>query len=386
MGHIDLEILSGPNRPTLRSDCKPVLSDCKPVLQMSRSKLEQNAKTFLNEFPGTASFAVKSNTDTKVIRFLGQCGVTHFDVASIPEAEVVRSIFPEAVLHYHNPIQSRAEIEAAYHQFGCRRFAIDHDEALEKIASVLPGNETVEIGIRFRSNTVSKAVQAFKSKFGALPHDAAGLMRRAKTKGFRVGLNFHPGSQVIHPSTFADHVLIAGELMRKSKVRPAFLNVGGGFPGHYDGIAPVSLLDFFKSISLAADLAFDGNPPPLECEPGRGLVASAGVLETTVKAVRSNSRELFLNDGIYGGLMEVYQFPELRPVVELAGYTRTGQSLAAWTLFGPTCDPVDVLPFMPLLPKNICEGDRLRFHGTGAYSIATSTRFNGYGAISVELA
>jgi diaminopimelate decarboxylase len=79
--------------------------------------------------------------------------------------------------------------------------------------------------------------------------------------------------------------------------------------------------------------------------------------------------------------MEVSQAPDLMPfyrvirdghVLELAG----GNEL---TVFGPTCDPLDVLPHKLRLPADVREDDVIEFAGIGAYGMATSTRFNGYG-------
>ena len=55
----------------------------------------------------------------------------------------------------------------------------------------------------------------------------------------------------------------------------------------------------------------------------------------------------------------------------------------AYTAYGPTCDPLDVLPGKLDLPAQLQEGDYLEFSSLGAYGSATATRFNGYGARSV---
>jgi ornithine decarboxylase len=53
------------------------------------------------------------------------------------------------------------------------------------------------------------------------------------------------------------------------------------------------------------------------------------------------------------------------------------------TVFGPTCDSLDRLPGEPALPEDAAEGDAVLFHGMGAYSGTTATRFNGFGALTV---
>ena len=123
------------------------------------------------------------------------------------------------------------------------------------------------------------------------------------------------------------------------------------------------------------------NAPLLECEPGRALVAPAVSLLTRVKMVRRSSREVFLNDGIYGNLMEASQAPRLQPAACLVqSHGAPTGPLEPFTIYGPTCDPMDRLPAAVTLPNNIAEDDFVEFCNIGAYGVATSTNFNGYGS------
>ena len=113
-------------------------------------------------------------------------------------------------------------------------------------------------------------------------------------------------------------------------------------------------------------------------------------LLTRIKLVCSDGDDIFINDGVYGGLMEFMQVPELQPPHRVI---RDGEVLAGptkpWKVFGPTCDPLDVLPHRLDLPVHIMDEDFIEFGTLGAYGIATSTMFNGYGGhrvIPVETA
>jgi ornithine decarboxylase len=111
------------------------------------------------------------------------------------------------------------------------------------------------------------------------------------------------------------------------------------------------------------------------------MVASCVSLLTKVKLVKASRREVFLNDGIYGALLEANQSAALLPHHRVI---RNGHTLpsgtAGWTVYGPTCDPLDVLPGTLALADDIAEGDYVEFGPLGAYGRATATRFNGYGA------
>lgn len=354
-----------------------------PKLVLSSRILEKQAKRFLTGFPGSTAYAVKANDHPEIIRRLATAGIIHFDVASIPEMMTVREAVPNSILHYHNPARSDEELRLAISRFGCRRFAVDHLSELKKIRSSVTHPGETEIAIRFRDCNASQAVQAFKSKFGVAELEAAQLLQQAKAMGFKVGLTFHPGSQALDPVAYVQHIEAALRIARTAGRDPAFINMGGGFPAKYEGIDSPPLERFFSEIERSANSLFTTNTPNLECEPGRALVAEAGTLITTIKCVRHDRKELFLNDGIYGGLMEVSQFPTLKPSYHVPDMTN-GET-QEWTVYGPTCDPVDVLPHKLVLPVAIQEGQRIEFKGVGAYSTATATRFNGYGAIEVEV-
>ncbi len=132
-------------------------------------------------------------------------------------------------------------------------------------------------------------------------------------------------------------------------------------------------------IRAATAKAFAPNPPKLVCEPGRAMVAEAYSLATRIRAVDARGN-IFLNDGIYGGLAE---YPVIEATDRITALCQDGQILTGptspKTLFGPTCDSLDVLHSQHMLPDYLAEGDYLVFHGMGAYSCALSTRFNGYG-------
>jgi ornithine decarboxylase len=238
----------------------------------------------------------------------------------------------------------------------------------------------IEIAIRFRLPSHGASAHDFSSKFGATPEEAADLLRQVVALGFAPVLTFHPGSQCTDPAAYARHIDVAGEIALVAGVRLAALNVGGGFPWRYrDGVVP-ALDAFFSVIEATANAAFEGDAPRLECEPGRGMVASSTSLLTRAKLVKGKRGEVFVNDGIYGGLMEVAQAPTLAPPHRVIrnGAVVAASDLKPFVVYGPTCDPLDRLPGTLMLPADLAEDDFIEFGSLGAYGAATSTCFNGY--------
>ena len=95
-----------------------------PVLYFSPDLLQATARRFRAGFPGLVSYAVKANPGEEVLANLGAAGITAFDVASPEEMRAVRAVSGHAVLHYHNPVRSPAEVAEAV-RLGVRVWSVD---------------------------------------------------------------------------------------------------------------------------------------------------------------------------------------------------------------------------------------------------------------------
>lgn len=368
------------------ADAAASLDPDRALFCFSPGVLAARARDFLALFPGDVCFAVKANPGERVIAMLADAGIACFDVASLAEIELIRRIAPHARLHYHNPVKSQAEIAAAYGEHGVRRFAVDHMRELDKIAAVTAGDPAVEIAVRFRLPGNRGALQDFSTKFGATPETAEALLRETARRGFKPILTFHPGSQCLDPAAYGEHLDMAARIAGAAGVEIAVLNVGGGFPAGYRAMTVPPLDAFCADIRQVAAQAFAGRPPRLEAEPGRALVADCVSLLTRVKLVKPESEEIYLNDGVYGALMELSQCPRLLPPYRVIGRDAPREAATrAFTVYGPTCDPADRLPGLIDLPEDIAEGDFIEFGLAGAYGAATATRFNGYGDIDTVI-
>ncbi|MFC3527164.1 type III PLP-dependent enzyme [Paracoccus mangrovi] len=349
-----------------------------PVMAFAPSVLRATAQRFLQGFPGLVTYAVKSNPDEAVIRTLVEAGVRGFDVASPYEIDLIGRLAPNAARHYHNPVRSRAEIAHAV-EAGITSWSVDSHSELEKLFARVPAGS--EISPRFKLPVLGAAYD-FGSKFGASPELAAELLRAVADRGYIPSLTFHPGTQCVDPHAWEAYITSAREICDMAGVRARRLNVGGGFPNHrVIGIEP-DLTAIFQLIGRTTAEAFGDDAPELVCEPGRGLCGDAFALITRVKAVRDGT-SVFLNDGVYGGLTELPMIGNIDRLQVLTpeGTPREDEAMPR-VIFGPTCDSVDRLPGELALPASIEEGDYVIFHGAGAYSTVTNTRFNGFGQMA----
>jgi len=346
----------------------------------SRDNLVHEAARFLEGFPGSVAYAVKANPTPAVLEALLSAGVAAFDVASIAEIVLVRSLSPTAELRFNNPVKTRREIARAIHHYGVRHLTIDDERELEKVLGIA-GVARVEIAVRFQVERKA-GYHDFRSKFGASRADAAAMLRRIHEAGHRPALCFHPGSQCLDPSAYADLIEDAAEIAAQAGVVPSALNVGGGFPVSYARYEGAPLEAFFETIGESFGRFFDPARTRLLAEPGRALVATSMSLLLPVRHRRPTG-EVFLGDGLYGTLQELFIAPIRFPYRVLRGGAPLSGGSASVRVYGPTCDPTDVLPEPLELPVGIDEGDYIELGLIGGYGPSTVSRFNGFGTREV---
>ncbi|NMH92196.1 type III PLP-dependent enzyme [Pseudonocardia bannensis] len=340
-------------------------------------------------FPGAdVLYAVKACPDPAVLERLVALG-SGFDVASLPEVRLCLAAGADpGALCFGNPARSRADLAAA-HAAGVRRFVTDSREDLADLAVHAPDAAVL---VRVLVDDDGSATPFF-GKFGATPEEAVELLRAVRAAGLRVdGVTFHVGSQQTRPATFRSAVRLALRVAGAAGVRRPVLDVGGGLPVRYrSAVLPPAA--FGAAIREAADAAVRAGVVEqvrLVIEPGRVLVAEAGVLRTRVLRVShrpgvDHRRWVYLDAGRYQGLAETEN--------EAIGYPlrvpgRSGP-VGAVVLAGPTCDGDDVLyrrtPYA--LPLALRAGDVVDVLHAGAYTASyASVGFNGFGPLPVHLA
>ena len=106
-------------------------------------------------------------------------------------------------------------------------------------------------------------------KFGALSSEAIGLLRLTKQHAKKIGLSFHVGSQCMHPISYAKGISEIGNIIKKTKIVPDVINIGGGFPTVYPDLIPPSLDSYFNEIKTALKKLKLNKMPEIICEPGR---------------------------------------------------------------------------------------------------------------------
>ncbi len=371
-------------RPHIYQDAAHFVAEQRPsnpVHFLRPHVLRGASQWFLRNFPGTVLYAVKANPSPAVIKELWASGIRHFDVASLAEVELVASICPKAKMHYMHPVKSREAIRKSYYNYGVRDFVIDSAQELFKLLEETQGAKDLGIIVRLAVSN-GHAFHSLDGKFGADNRLAADLLQQARKVSARLGIAFHVGQQTMHSKAYANAMAQVGEVIRLAKVNPDIIDVGGGFPVAFPGLVPPDMHGYMTSIKESFEALNLPKKTKLWCEPGRALVQESGSLLVKVELRKDN--RLYINDGFYGALFDAGYSKLSYPVRVLRANEAQNGSLAnktaKFTVFGPTCDSIDVLKSQLVLPANIEEGDYLEFGQTGGYAVALQSGFNGFGA------
>jgi ornithine decarboxylase len=339
------------------------------------------ARWFQENFKGDVFYAVKANPSPWVIRALNAAGVTAFDVASIPEIELVAAEAPGARMAFMHPVKSRNAIAAAYHDHGVRTFALDTHAELDKILDATGGAKDLHLMVRLGVSTEG-ASYSLSGKFGVPPDQAPALLMAARraTQDL-MGVSFHVGSQCMRPTAYQAAMAQASRALVRAGVFADVVDVGGGFPSVYPGMVPPDMSDYTAAIERGFAEMMVHETTELWCEPGRALVAEASSLLVKVELRKGDA--LYLNDGSYGSLFDAahvkWPFPVKAYRGQGADASEMKGGLKPFRFYGPTCDSIDHMPGPFWLPDTIAEGDYIEIGMLGAYGVTMATRFNGFG-------
>ena len=349
----------------------------RPVYCIRKNSILSASNFFQKNFPGKILYAIKTNPHPEVIKTLIKSGIDQFDVASIEEIKAVRKFSATAKCSYMHTVKSRESISEAYFKYGIKTFALDTKDELIKIIESTSNAKDLELFVRVAVSNEHAEIDLSK-KFGALNSEATGLLRLVKQYSNKIGLSFHVGSQCMHPISYAKGITEIGNIIKRTKIIPNYINVGGGFPTIYPDLIPQSLDNYFDEIKKSLENLKIDNLPKIICEPGRALVAESG--STIVRVNLRKKQKLYINDGTYGTLFDAgtpnIVFPS--KMIKESSNKIISKKLTTFDFYGPTCDSLDYMKGPFLLPNNIKENDYIELGQLGAYGLTFRTEFNGF--------
>ncbi|MDP3106301.1 MAG: type III PLP-dependent enzyme [Candidatus Methanoperedens sp.] len=364
-----------------------------PVFIIDHEKIRENYREFREKLPDVqAYFAVKANSNPEIVKTMYDMGAS-FDVASLPEFMLVHDNikhFPDKErqdfiwdkIIYANTIKP-AEVLAKLNEYKIL-VTFDNVEELRKIKKHAPD---VGLVLRIRVPNTGSMVE-LSSKFGAHPGEAVDLIAEAMDLGLGVeGISFHVGSQCNNFDNYSQALNFASSIFKEAELRNyqigfidkkgkrrKILDIGGGFPVKYTpDVRSFSALS--EILNSEINRLFPNDDIQVIADPGRFIVATACTLITKIigKAVRDGKTCYYLNDGVYhtfSGQVFDHQHYPLHSI-------KSGETKVCAT-FGPTCDAFDTISLADELPEDLQIDDLLYAENIGAYTIASSTYFNGF--------
>ena len=331
-------------------------------------------------------YAMKANPTPEVLDVLHAEG-SAFDAASRGEIALLLSRgVPAQDISFGNTVKKPGDIAFAW-DAGVTLFAADCEEELEKIAEHAPG---ADIYIRLLVGATG-ADWPLSRKFGCTPDMAITLLHRAAALGLNpVGLSFHVGSQTRRSEMWEGTLRAVAEVWDRARAEGIalhLLNLGGGFPAFYG--EAIDAPEVYGAAIMAMVERFFAGATRVMAEPGRGLVAEAGMIVAEVvtvskKAADDLHRWVYLDIGRFSGLAET-EGEAIRYQLVTA---RDGEETGPCVLAGPSCDSADVLyEKRPVaLPLGLRSGDRVLIRNCGAYTSSySSVGFNGFPPLAVEV-
>ncbi len=324
-------------------------------------------------------YAMKANPNNEIINMLYELG-SNFDVASRYELDqlLALGISPKRV-SYGNTIKKKQDIEYFF-KHGVELFATDSEYDLKNLAKYAPGSK-----VFFRILTEGTGADwPLSRKFGSHPDMIYNLILDSVDMGLIPwGISFHVGSQQRDIGQWDDAVARCKYLfdaVAEQGIELQMINIGGGFPANY--VDPTLDLEQYSSEILRfLQDDFGDDIPQIILEPGRSLVADAGVIVSEIILVSKKSKNniydwVYLDVGKFGGLIETIDESIKFPIFVDKEGMREEIILA-----GPTCDSMDILyeHYKYYLPETITPGDRAYIFTTGAYTQSySSVNFNGF--------
>jgi ornithine decarboxylase len=358
-----------------------------PLFIIEHNKIKKNYRIFKKNLPRVQCYyAVKANSNPEIIKTLFNEG-SSFDVASYNEfvqiyeylkhfEEKDKDFFIWDKIIFSNTIKDRETLRKI------KRYKplVTYDN-IGELKKIKEHCDTAGLVLRLKVPDSGSQVE-MGSKFGAEPGDANHLIRQAFDAGLVVeGLSFHVGSQCTNFDNYTAALAITADIFddaRKKGYDLKIVDIGGGFPVPYDAQVP-KFENLANLINAECQRLF---PEDIEiiAEPGRFIVATAAMLMTEIigKARRGGKVFFYINDGVYhtfSGVVYDHWVPNFNSF-------RQGKKEVC-AVVGPTCDSFDKISLSVPLPGRLEIGDYLYTENIGAYSIASSTKFNGFDSAQI---
>jgi diaminopimelate decarboxylase len=351
-----------------------------PTYVYSRTDIETAYTSFEQAFathPHRVCYSVKANSNLGVLNILARLGAG-FDIVSGGELQrVLRAGGDAASVVFSGVGKTAAELQMALQaKIAC--FNVESSAELDTLQTIAAQfNLVAPISIRVNPD-VDPGTHPYiatglkENKFGVSSDIAVEMYQRAATMDNIniVGIDCHIGSQITELSPLTDalsEVLQLVDDLEREGITLNHIDLGGGLGVCYKDEQPIAVEDYASAVLQT----MGRHSQKLLFEPGRYIVANAGILLSRVELTKQNGDHHFavvdaaMNDLIRPALYNAWQKVS---AVELRGDPET------WSVVGPVCETGDFLAHDRELA--IATGDLIAVHSSGAYGFVMSSNYN----------
>ncbi|MDO9345177.1 MAG: diaminopimelate decarboxylase [Pseudomonas sp.] len=352
-----------------------------PTYVYSRAHIEAQYRSFtdaLDGVPHLVCYAVKANSNLGVLNVLARLGAG-FDIVSRGELERVLAAGGKAEKIVFSGVGKTREDMRRALEVGVHCFNIESTDELERL-QVVAAEMGVRAPISLRVNPdVDAGTHPYistglkENKFGIAIADAEDVyIRAAQLPNLEVlGVDCHIGSQLTSLPPFLDaldRLLALIDRLGECGIYLHHIDVGGGVGVRYRDEEPPLIADYIQAVRER----IEGRDLTLMFEPGRYIVANAGVLLTQVEYLKHTEHKDFaivdaaMNDLIRPALYQAW--------MNVTAVTPRDSEARAYDIVGPICETGDFLAKDRQLALE--EGDLLAVHSAGAYGFVMSSNYN----------
>ncbi|MDO6425956.1 diaminopimelate decarboxylase [Thalassotalea sp. 1_MG-2023] len=353
-----------------------------PLFVYSRATIERHWHAFDNAAAGRkhlVCYAVKANSNIAVLNILARLG-SGFDIVSKGELARVLEAGGDPAKVVFSGVGKKADEIAYALEKGIYCFNVESEAELARIQQVAQSmNKIAPISLRVNPDVdagthpyISTGLK--ENKFGVSIDDAYRIYAHAATLSHIdvKGIDSHIGSQLTEIAPFLDaldRVLVLVDTLAEQGITLSHIDVGGGLGVCYQDEQPPHPQQYAEAIAEK----LSDRDITLIYEPGRAIMANAGILVTEVEFLKTNQDRHFaivdgaMNDLIRPALYQAWQ--SIIPVIEHKNVPEKN-----YDVVGPVCETGDFLGKDRALA--IEAGDLLAVRSSGAYGFTMSSNYN----------
>jgi diaminopimelate decarboxylase len=352
-----------------------------PLYCYSHNKIKSNIlelKKYFHSFSPLICFAVKSNTNIKILKEIKKFNLGA-DVVSIGELlKALKAGIKAKKIVFSGVGKTSSELDYAIKQNILLINAESKSEILEIEKIAKKKKKIVDIGVRLNPNTDAQTLSQIstgkkENKFGVGEKVFLQLVKYInKSKNLNLKcLSVHIGSQILNHKPYQRMLKVVDKIIRKSKYKFEYIDLGGGMGIDYDHNNSKLNLEKY---SLDIKKFIKTHKVKIIFEPGRSIIGDSAILITKIIYIKEGDKKDFvILDVAMNDLMRPALYGAKHKIIPLRKVSK--KSKKSYEFVGPICESTDTFLTVKKYQK-LNEGDFLAICDVGAYGMSLASNYN----------